>query len=323
MGSGEETCGSLEIIRLAYLQLQKGDSQRATEYFEGAAESARDEGNVDVMISCYLNAGACLVSRGQLQRGKRLLLSSLKLVKTQKPDKNMSRTKEGKETLATMAEISADIYYNLAVAAKKMDNMKRAISHFKTSAELYLKSGCVQHAAESFTGTARCHRQVGEADEEVACLVSAQQLYRDAGDSFNEAESCLELARTHVRERRMEDCQEMLSTAKLLCLRVNQGGLQGKLYLCRSTTISLVLLFLKENSTHNLGSSIHQSDSTIWAYRTLKGLCHWFEKSLKQWNHCKPKLLCCRTLVQLTMRRDCLWKQQCFTKLLSLFMVSS
>lgn len=234
MGSGEERhmkqstkTGSKEITRQAYIQLQKGDAQKAQEYFESAAERARDEGDMVMMITSYLNAGACLVSRDQFTQGNDCLLLSLKLAKTQKLDKNVSRTTDGKETQVTMIEISADIYYNLAVAARKMDNFKKAISHFKTSVEFYLKAGSVLHAAESFTNLAGCHRMLSETHEEVSNLVSAQHLYHELGDNHNEAESCLELARTYMREGKMEDCKEMLSTAKLLCLRVDNQELQG------------------------------------------------------------------------------------------------
>ena len=235
MGSGEETSKlcSREITRLAYLQLHNGDSQKATEYFESAAERAGDEGDVCTMISCYLNAGACLVSRGQLQQGKRLLLSSLKLAKTQGMDQSVSRTGDhSEETVATMLEISADIHYNLAVAAQKMGTARKAASHYKTSAELYLKCECLPHAAESLTGLARCHRKCGESDKEIASLINAQQLYHGLGDSFNEAESCLELARTYLKEGRLEDTKEMLSTAKLLGLRTDDRALQGTAICC-------------------------------------------------------------------------------------------
>lgn len=218
--SGEEKLPSKELTGLAYLQLQKGDPQGATEYFERAAEQARDEGDASTMMSCYLNAGACLVSRGQLQQGNKLLLSALKLVKTQK-----LKTNDGE---GTMTEICADIYYNLAVAAQRMDKMKRAISYFKTSVELYLKSESVLHAADALTGLARCHRRAGQSEKEITCLVSAQQLFNQLGDSYKEAEVCLELARTYLMgESRMEDCKEMLSKAKLLCLRIDHRGLQG------------------------------------------------------------------------------------------------
>lgn len=222
---------SKELVRLAYLQLHKGDTQRATEHFQIAAERARDEGDVSTMQSCYLNAGACLVSRGKLKEGNRVLLSTLKLVKAQKPDKNVSRESEREDTLATRSEICADIYYNLAVAAQKMGDMERAISFFKTSMNFYLKSQCMKQAAESLAGQARCYRRTNQSDHEIACLVRAQQLCHESGDSFNEAEACLELARTYLRERRMDACKEMLSTAKLLCLRIDQRGLKGNQFM--------------------------------------------------------------------------------------------
>ena len=217
-----------EITRLAYTHLQKGDAQRATECFESAADKARQEGKPEAMISCYLNAGACLVSRGQLTQGNAFLLSALRLTKSQKLDESISRRKDGKETKVSIMEISADINFNLAIAAKKVQKHKKAIYYFRASADLYLKSGCVMHAAESYSNLAHCHRKTQERHKEVACLVKAQHLYHEAEDSYNEAECCLELARTYLRENLMDDCKEMLSTAKLLCLRVDNRSHQGK-----------------------------------------------------------------------------------------------
>lgn len=221
--------GSKGITRLAYIQLQKGDSQGAVEYFERAAEKAKDEGDDSAIITSYLNAGACLVSSGQPKQGSTFLLSALKLAKAQKVDTNVSRTTDanGKNTTTSILEISADIFYNLGVAAQRMNNIEDAISHFKISIDLYLKSDCVLHAAEGFTSLASCHRTLQESEKEITSLVNAQKLYQEAGSDYKEAASCLELARTYLREERVDDCKEMLSTAKLLCTRVNSHAQRG------------------------------------------------------------------------------------------------
>ncbi len=240
MGSGEEKqprkskgkhslrSGSKELTRLAYTHLQRGDAQKAMEYFESAAETAKDEGDDITMISCYLNAGACLVSRSQMKQGTSFLLTALKLAKTQKPDKHVPRTADGKDNEASMIEIMADVYYNLAVAAQKVNDCKKAISYFKTSAEFYLKTDCTLHAAESFMSLAGCHRHSREVEKEVESLQSAQQLFHQLEDHYNEADTCLELAKTHLKEGKTEQVKEMLSTANMLCLRVDNRSLQGK-----------------------------------------------------------------------------------------------
>lgn len=308
MGSGEEK-QPRELTGLAYQELQKCDYRKAVGYFKNAAEKARDEGDVCTMISSYLNAGACLVSRGNLEEGHKLLLSSLKLVKAE--------TASDKHDPA-ITEINADIYYNLAVAAQKMNNMKQATACFKMSMELYLKLGNKAHAAESVTGLARCHRQAGQSDKEITCLVTAQQLYHKVGESFHEAETCLELARTYLRESKMEDCKKMLSTAKLLCLRIHDNrGLQGTLtccsegggcpcvgvVICPSSCDALFCTCVQENYMHSLGSSIPPWDYMTLGYRTLSGPYHWSERVLKPKHHCKQRPLSCRTLEQLTMNR--------------------
>lgn len=240
MGSGEEirssakrsayiNASATEITRLGYGHLQKGDSLKAAECFESAAEKAGEEGDEVVMISCYLNAGACLVSNEQLLQANKYLISALKLAKAQKPDENVSRSgMDGTETKVSITEISGDIHFNLGIAAEKMQKFKSAVAFFKASADLYLKAGSVLHAAETYSNLASCHRKAKERHSEVACLITARQLYQELGDTYHEAETCLELARTYQRESLVTDCKEMLSTAKLLCLRVKERLLQGE-----------------------------------------------------------------------------------------------
>lgn len=236
MGSGEEKhprkakprSGSEELTKLAYLHLQRGDAEKATEHFESAAEAAREEGDDSTMISCYLNAGACLVSKGQLKQGNKLLLVALRLAKGQKPDEQDSRTADSTDSPMSMIEIKADIYYNLAVAAQKTDDIKKAISYFKTSAECYLESNCTVQAAESCACLAGCYKLIREVEKEVESLRSAQQLYHKLENHYEEADTCLELAKTHLRDAKAEQAKEMLSTAKLLCMRMSNRSLQGK-----------------------------------------------------------------------------------------------
>lgn len=224
MGSGETSSDSKQLSQLAYIQLEAGNAPKAVELFKSAAEKARGEGDVDTIISCYLNAGACLVSRDQLQQGSTLLHASLKLAKEYHATE--SHATDGKESTTGM-EITADINFNLAVAEKKMGNIKNAKSYFKTSVDLYLKSDSVVHAAEGLTGLAGCYRKRREPGKEITCLVRAQVLYHEQGEGYHEAECCLELARTYLREKQMENCKEILSTAKLLCLRIDHCSLKG------------------------------------------------------------------------------------------------
>ena len=238
MGSGEEKNhyrsaskekkllreSSGAISRRATIYLQKGDALKATEYFKRAAETAKKEGDACTMISCYLNAGACLVSKGQIKDGKGFLFTALRLAKTEQPDTAAPPTADNQ---ASMIEIMADIYYNLAVVAQKENDSKKAISFFKISTEFYLKMDCLLHAAESLVSLAECYRHSKEVEEEMSSLQSAQELFHRLEDHYNEAETRLGLARACFREGKTEQAKEMLSTAKLLCLRVDDHSLQG------------------------------------------------------------------------------------------------
>lgn len=225
MGLEGEKYSAKELTKLAYVQLQRGNTRRAVDFFESAAKKAKGEGDISALVSCHLNAGACLISQGQLEHGVQFLQSALELVKTQLRANKDSRG--GEKNTSTITTLSADIYYNLAIAAQDMNKTRKATSHFKASIDLYLKVGSLLHAAESFVCLANCYRRKEEVEKEVTCLVSAQQLYHDLGDVYHEASSCMELARTHLRHGETGQCREMLSTAKMLCHRVDDHKLQG------------------------------------------------------------------------------------------------
>lgn len=221
-----------ELTRLAYIQLQKGDNHKAIEYFESAAERAKEEGDPCTIISCYLNVGACYVSQGQLKRGIKFLQFASKLAKSRQLEQSdisilHATIGRGDSDGTSMTEISADVYYNLAVAYQGMNEYKKAASHFKSSIHLYIKAKAILQAAESFMSLATCYRMRKESKEVVTSLTSAQELYHQLGDNYNEAGACVELCKVYFGEGKLEDCKQMLSTAKMLCLRVDNRRLQG------------------------------------------------------------------------------------------------
>lgn len=208
-----------ELTRLAHEHLQNGNLQKAMEHFESAVEKSEGVADISVKISCYLNAGACLVSLGQYERGLSFLESAAGVIKT-----------NGGDASAQTLEVSADVFYNTAVAEQGLREYNRAVTNFKSCIDLYVKAGSKQQAAEGFVSLAICHKEAGDAHKEIACLTNAQRLYNELGEYSHEALVYVDLAKAYLSIGRQDDCKRMLSTAKMMCLRLDEPKIQGTVY---------------------------------------------------------------------------------------------
>lgn len=211
-----------QLTRQAHEHLQRGNLRKAMEHFESAVEQSRSVEDLKVKLSCYLNAGACLVSLGQYKRGLSFLESASTIVK------DVGEEEHGSVERRDMLEMSADVFYNAAVAAQGMQEREKAVSSFHACIERYMKAGLKEHAAEAFSSLASCYRETGQSEKEVTSLASAQQLYNEVGDCGSEALVCVELAKAHFGRAQKEECQQMITQAKMLCLRVDNTKVKGK-----------------------------------------------------------------------------------------------
>lgn len=221
-------CGLIELTETAYNLLDSGDNRRAVEYFERAAKIAREGGNASTVVPCYLNAGACLLSQGNFQRGRIFLQSALKLLRSrslrevrENQMSSLSSKTAGSIPEDAAVRMSADIHHYLGVAHQGMENYQKALAHFQISVKLYTTDhSSYGQAAESFTHSSHCYSHMGDIEKEMSSLKRAEELCHQLGDSSNEARTCIGLARVYLREGRSDDMKQMLSTAKMLCQRV-------------------------------------------------------------------------------------------------------
>ena len=139
-----------------------------------------------------------------------------------------SRPTSSKPKNLHLFELSVDVYFNAAIAAQGLQDFKKAASSFKVCIGHYMKAGVKNHAAEGFSALASCYREAGQLDEEVGSLLSARQLYYELEDVGNEAMTCMDLAKAYLRVGRKEECKEMVATAKLQVLRVDDPRVQGQ-----------------------------------------------------------------------------------------------
>lgn len=246
----KEQCDVNELTKTAYNLLDSGDNEKAIEYFENAAVKARELGNTSAIVPCYLNAGACLVIQGEFRRGRRFLQSALKLLRGKRSSRSelegqiswsddyrhltsSSRSAKTSGVIAKDAAVrmSADIHHYLGVAHQGMEDYQKARAHLQMSVKLYMKDPSSSgHAAESLTHLSHCYRDMEDVEKEMSSLKGAEELYHELGDSSNEAGTCMELGRLYLREGRADDTKQMLSTARMLCQRVDNDA-DGGIYI--------------------------------------------------------------------------------------------
>ena len=212
-----------KLTRQAHELLQKGNLQGAMQHFDSAADQAKNIKDTNIKISCYLNAGACLISLGQYKKGLGYLDSASRIIKSLKLDENETFTPD-----FHLLEMSADVHYNIAAAAQATNDFERAISSYELCVTLYMKADSKIHAAEGLSALAECYKQAGMFEKEIECLRNSQELYNELGECSSEAMVCVELAKVHLRVGNKEECRVMLGTAKMLCLRVDDQRTQGK-----------------------------------------------------------------------------------------------
>lgn len=207
----------------AHEHLNKGELEKATEQFEKAANDAEE--TISARISCFLNAGACLISLGDYKKGLSCLEAAASIISAQNPSElQCMDEKEDREIL----DATADIHYNSAIAYQALSDYDRAVTEFQQCIDLYEKSNQLQNAAEVLSALASCNSEAGEHEKEIDCLVKLQGMYKQLGDNGGEAMTCAALAKAHLRAGRKGECRQMLSMAKLISVRVDNHKLLGE-----------------------------------------------------------------------------------------------
>lgn len=205
------------LTRLGNEEVQKGDLRKALKYFQDAAEKAQKEHDSKVKISCCLNAGACLVSLSQHNKGLLFLEQAIAIIKNVEED-------------AQAAEVNGDVFYNAATAAYALKEFEKSVSYFTASIERYEKLGSKDHVAETLESLASCHRDMKDFEKQIACLVRAQQVYKETANSCGEALIDVELAKAYQSVRRFDLCKQTLGAAQVLSSKLDSLSVKGKQY---------------------------------------------------------------------------------------------
>ena len=229
------------IMQVAHEYLEKGELQKAAEEFQKVAKGAQESpaGSTEAhIISCLLNAGACLVSLGEYEKGLSCLNSAAAVITARSPPNGPTEHREdgsssngpaesredGKESL----QILADVHFNSAIAYQALGDYDQAVQQYQVCLNIHENSGNPGTSADILNALAECCRETGQFDQEVSYLERAQVVCRELGESGREAVVCVRLARAHLRAGREGDCRQLLSTAKMISSRVSDKKILGK-----------------------------------------------------------------------------------------------
>ena len=194
--------------------------KQALGHFESAWEKSKTlpESDRILKFSCHFNYGVCLVCAGQFDKALDVLQAGQEIFPVSRESAKTGEADNG---------LRADLQYYIGEALDGLERYDQACHSFKLAVDSHVKSGHKSEAAAVLCALARCYHKAGQSDKEASSYISAQQLYGEVGDEGGQAIACAELATLYLRLGRMEDCQKMLGTARMLSLRLHNSRTQG------------------------------------------------------------------------------------------------
>lgn len=207
-----------------------GDISQALKHFESAWEKTKELNEKDGVLkfSCHFNYGVCLVCGGQFGKALEILRAAEEILPVSyKPDKFRGTESERVASRDTDCCWLADLHYYIGEALVGQGQYDQASHSFKLAVDEHVKSRNKRRAAGVLCTLARCHHKAGQSEKEVSSYISAQQLYAEADDEGGQAMVCADLAMLYLRLGHTGECQKMLSTARMLSLRLEHSRMQG------------------------------------------------------------------------------------------------
>ena len=225
----------------------------ALDHFQSALTLTEQVDQPRLKLSCLVNTGACLITLGEHQRGISLLKSAITLLDSisskkevgseDKKEREPEDKNEHESEVKKDDEIRGDIYYNLGMANQGIADYLEAVTQFKQSIEYYIQADQPSTAADVYITLATCHQDNEQFDHQITALFNAQQLYHNSGQLGKEALVCAQLAIAYQTIGQKEECISMLTTAKIMGLRLDDTKAQGicNLY----NTFNVILYYIR------------------------------------------------------------------------------
>ena len=210
---------------------RKKEINQALGYFESAWDKSKtlQESDRLVKYSYQFNYGVCLVCAGQFGKALEILQAAQNILPpSHEPDKTGGAPSAREKSSDADGCLLADLQYYIGEALSGLERYDEASHSFKLAVDSHVKASNSNQAAGVLCALAHCYHKAGHPDKEASSYMSAQQLYSESGDEGGQAIVCAELAMLYLRLGRVEDCQKMLGTARMLSLRLQHSRMQGR-----------------------------------------------------------------------------------------------
>ncbi len=197
--------------------------------------------NTDIIeeISTSLSAGITFLSSGNIKRALAHFNLAAEFasnlgVNTPGVDASgldLSATEKRRLSITdpTLLQLCAEVYYYQAMVLQQLKVYTESIKSYKVCVDVSLKTNNQYYAALCFIGLAECHQELGDINNEVRDLKTAQHLFRETGDAKNEASMCTALARAYLTDRQGELCIQYIRESQHLCQRISRKRDRGEL----------------------------------------------------------------------------------------------
>ena len=194
------------------LCLSNGNYVKALDHFREHLATTDDSVEYRLQnIACYMNIAGCLIASSQYKEGYQTLQEVVRDIEKLPND-------------CYDCTIAAEAYYNLGIVARKLGNSMTS-DYFNQAVGLFVKAEKFENAGDLHSELAVHHSD--DNDKHVTELQHAQEMYSTAGNKIKESIVVLKLISLHSSLGQMEQCQQMLTTAKMLTLTISDSPVQG------------------------------------------------------------------------------------------------
>ncbi|XP_056402585.1 tetratricopeptide repeat protein 24 isoform X2 [Hyla sarda] len=201
-----------QLTKTGHKALMSRDLQAAMSCFKRAFLLSLSTKQKAVQRACAFNVGAVYIETGKPEKGLEFLL------------KSQPKDEDGQEP-------SGDLYFNLGTAYESLQDLPRALEHFRKAVLLYKPA---QLGSE-----ADAHMKMGHCYVAMKDKARAAQCFQDAADAYLEvqrmdmAATALNEAANYILQSQSYDSGhvlQILNEARMVCGHVTRRDLLAKLY---------------------------------------------------------------------------------------------
>ncbi|XP_078525761.1 tetratricopeptide repeat protein 24 isoform X1 [Lissotriton helveticus] len=213
------------LTKKGHKDLLNGGLEDALTAFKKAFLLSLGTKNKSVQRACAFNLGAVYVEIGKPDKGLEFLLKS--------------QPKDGE-----FGDHTGDLYFNIGTAYESLQDFPRALEYFRKAAEHY-KPLKVSNEADTHMKMAYCYLGMSDPSRAAQCFHEAGNFYLEVGRLEPAAMALNEAGNYMLQSQQYEydEVVKVLNECRLLCEKISNKELMGKLYNDIGLTYSQLKIF--------------------------------------------------------------------------------